>query len=90
MIIFGNYFYQFAPGCFAVKSKKELKEALDTILNEYTVDENAVDRFFNRIYDFSYFGCVDMDWINEIDISAIDNCNIIFNIIQKEIFLNFI
>ena len=90
VIIFGNYFYQFAPGCFAVKSKKELKEALDTILNEYTVDENAVDRFFNRIYDFSYFGCVDMDWINEIDISAIDNCNIIFNIIQKEIFLNFI
>lgn len=90
VIIFGNSFYQFAPGCFAVKSKKELQDTLSIILNEYTVNANSIDQFFQRIYNFSYFGCVDSCWINQIDITAENNCNIIFNIIQKEIFSNFI
>lgn len=90
VIIFGNSFYQFAPGCFAIKSKKELRDALSIILNGYIVNTNAVDEFFQRIYNFSYFGCVDNCWINQIDITAENNCNIIFDIVQKEIFSNFI
>jgi len=90
VIIFGNSFYQFAPGCFSVKSKKELQNVLRIILSGYTVNENDIDLFFQKIYNFSYYGCVDIGWINQVDISAIDNYNVIFSIVQKEIFLNFI
>lgn len=89
VIMFGNYFYQNAPGCFTVKSKKDLQNALNIILNGYKVEINEIDSFFQKVYDYSYFGFIDKDVQSILQIDDEKNNSIILEIIKKKIYNTF-
>lgn len=42
---FGNSFYQYAPGVFVIKSKEQLINALDVIINKFTPDFSKIRLF---------------------------------------------
>lgn len=86
VLMFGSFFYQEAPGCFKIKNREQLISSIDTILSGYKIDKNEIDSFFQKIYDYSYYGYTDTAYKGILDISEKDNNDIIIKIIQSEIF----
>jgi len=42
VLMFGSFFYQFAPGCFCVKTREQLLTSIKTILSDYKIIQNLV------------------------------------------------
>ena len=59
VLMFGYFYYQYAPGVYHVKTIEECKKALDVVLKNIKVDKNQVLNFLSRMDDFIIDGYLD-------------------------------
>lgn len=89
VIIFGNFFYQFAPGCFPVKTKQDLILCIEKIMSGFCVDKKEIDSFFQKIYEYSYYGYIDTRLAQFVSLSEKENTGNIHDIFDSVIFDNY-
>ena len=90
VLMFGSFFYQFAPGCFCVKTREQLLSSIKTILSDYKIAQDEIDSFFQKVYEYSNYGYIDTAYKSLINISEKENENTILQIIQSKIYSNFL
>ncbi|MBQ9239671.1 MAG: hypothetical protein IJ191_10265 [Treponema sp.] len=86
VLLFGNFFYETAPGCFLVKNKKDLCAAVKSISDGINIDKTEIDLFFQKVYNYSFFGYVDTACASLLSISEEQNNNNVLNLIQEKIY----
>ena len=63
VMMFGYYYYQYAPGVFHVKATSDCKEAIQSILNkEYSIDEVQLKRFLQEFERYLVDGYMDDEY----------------------------
>lgn len=87
VLMFGNYFYQDAPGVFKIKSFEETKKAINAILNKEEsslISDKMVKAFLKAVDDHSFSGWVDSRYAILSRLSDEENCRNIANALHKE------
>jgi hypothetical protein len=85
VLIFGNYFYDCAPGVKKIKNNEDMKNAYEFIQN-FSFNENELLNFLQSIYNNTYSLMVDRYYLKEININIAYNNEKLFEIINT--FLN--
>jgi capsule polysaccharide export protein KpsC/LpsZ len=81
VLLFGDWFYKFAPGVFCIKTKQDLLFALDAIKNSFHFTEDSLLSFLQNVYNYSFDAHVDKQHEG-----ARDN-EIMYNVLES-LFLN--
>jgi hypothetical protein len=85
VIMFGNFFYQYAPGVKKIANNEDVKNAYEFIQN-FSFDENKLLNFLQSVYNNTHPLVVDQYYSKEVNISIDSNNEKLFEIINT--FLN--
>lgn len=76
-IVFGNAWYQNAPGCYHVKTKKKMRVVLESIYQNNSLDINNIYHFISKAESIGYHGALNSSENNHVDslyTSFSENC----------------
>lgn len=86
VLMFGYYFYQYAPGVFHINTVEDCKNALDKILNgKCDIETDKLKIFLDSMNDISFNGYVDFRYGDVATFTAQDNVINISNALLNKI-----
>lgn len=89
VLMFGNYFYQDAPGVYKVKSLEDSLAALKQIVEgQGYISDDMVVAFLKAIDEYAFPGWIDNRYAPLSNLSEFENCRNIANRIAAEIALS--
>ena len=87
VLMFGNRFYEHAPGVFKIRTLKDLNEASNVIENSFSFELKEVLYFFKAIEEFVFEGVMDPLEEEYSTISHIKSAKKMIDLIHKKISL---
>lgn len=84
VLIFGNYFYDSAPGVFKIKSPEECRLAIENIIsNEFKYDEKKLKLFLQAVSNVSINGSSNSAFFCVSSLSIEENNDKMYSFIEK-------
>jgi len=59
VLLFGDYYYNLAPGAYTVKTREQCVKAIDWALHEFVYSEEELKNFLQTVYENSFHGFID-------------------------------